>query len=146
MSLAESLQISDAAIYTLMRLSQLESLNVTGCTYISDECGGALACMTTLTWLGLACTSCGVAAAQDLAALPRLRHVKLCPHWQLSGGRGKGGSEFKNSSCNTVQREDMILELVHCLRLWKVESSSCLLRKARSHLVYEGVPVPQWML
>lgn len=130
----------------LQQLAALEALDLTACTAVGDAAGGALAGMTGLTRLSLACTGCGAGAARDLAALPRLRYVALCPHWQLHAGRGKGGSVLVNRGCHTTQREDMVLELVQCQRLRRVEGSQCLLAKARNRLTFEGVAAPFWMM
>eukprot|EP00892_Ulva_mutabilis_P003653 jgi/Ulvmu1/165/UM001_0169.1 len=147
LSIAHSRGVTTAAVHALLRLTALESLDVSSCTGLHDACGRALARMTTLTALSLACTSCGAAAARDLAVLPRLRHVALCPHMETHTGRGKGGRGLINRGCRAMQqRDDMVLELVQCTRLRGVTGSPCLLAKARTRLTHEGLAAPLWMM
>lgn len=144
--MAHAPEITAAAVATLTRLAALESLDLTGCYGVRDRAGTALADLTTLTALSLACTSCGAASVRELAALPRLRHVALCPHWALCSNKGKGGAVLVNKGCQSMQREDMVVELARCRWLRGVTASPCLLVRARGRLVYEGIAAPQWMM
>lgn len=172
--------LSGAADFTsecvgpLVRLPLLVALDVAG-TAVGNDAHSHLQLLTQLTCINIACTDCGVQAAEALVQLPRLREVSMCgaPEWcrgtgggggvhvhgAAAGGGGAHGGDLDSGDemggeggClgTRVRRAQgsgvhAVLALVPCMKLKRVVVPEKVLKDTRRSVEGCGGHVPAWM-